>query len=163
MDYKSGFINRSIMQSDSPKTSHSAESLDQNLDSSLDLSLDPIATEISAIETELAALKARYHQVQADEALRITLQAQHLDLSSLRPATPDTQAELKTLTTQLDELEMRLESRLLSWLGIRQYFWQLVRFGGVGLLLGWGLAYLTIGDRKLETPDPDRNPIEQRR
>ena len=149
------------MQSDSPKTVNSAESLDQ--DSSLDPNSDPIATDISAIETELAALKVRYHQVQADEALRITLKAQHSDLSSAQIATPDTQAELKALTTQLDELEMRLESRLLSWLGIRQYFWQIVRFGGMGILLGWGLAYLTIGDRKIETRDPGSNPIEQRR
>ena len=149
------------MQSDSPKTVNSAESLDPN--SSLDPNADPIATDISAIETELAALKARYHQVQADEALRITLQAQHSDLSSTPIATPNTQAELKALTTQLDEIEMRLESRLLSWLGIRQYFWQLVRFGGMGILLGWGLAYLTIGDRKLETPNSGSNSIEQRR
>lgn len=160
MDYKSGSINRSIMQSDSPKTVNSAESLDPNLDSSL----DPIATDIGAIETELAALKARYHQVQADEALRITLQAQHSDLSrTRRPDTPDLQAELKILTTQLDELEMRLESRLLSWLGIRQYFWQIARFGGAGLLLGWGLAYLTIGDQAIKTPNLGSDPIEQRR
>lgn len=150
------------MQSDPPQTSNPTESLDQNL-SNQDLELDPIATDINTIETELAALKARYQQVQADEALRITLQAKHSDVSRLSPDTPDTQAELKTLTTQLDELEMRLESRLLSWLGIRQYFWQIVRFGGVGLLLGWGLAYLTIGDRNPKTPDPGSTPIEQRR
>ena len=147
------------MQSDSPETMRSVESLGP----SLDPSVDSIATDISSIETELAALKARYAQVQADEALQITLQAQHLELSNARPVTPDTQAELKALITQLDELEMRLESRLLSWLGIRQYFWQIVRFGGAGLLLGWGLAYLTIGDRTIKTPDPGGNPIEQRR
>ena len=147
------------MQSDSPETVRSVESLDP----SVDPSIDPIATDIRSIETELAALKARYAQVQADEALQITLQVQHSELSNARPATPDTQAELKALTTQLDELEMRLESRLLSWLGIRQYFWQIVRFGGAGLLLGWGLAYLTIGDRTLRTTDPSGNPIEQRR
>ena len=146
------------MQSDPPQTSNPAESLDQNL------KLDPIATDISAIETELAALKARYHQVQTDEAMRITLQTQHSDLlSSDHPDTSKTQAELKTLTTQLDELEIRLESRLLSWLGIRQYFWQLVRFGGVGLLLGWGLAYLTISDQRVKTLNSGSNPTEQRR
>ena len=143
------------MQSDSPQTARSAESLDPGV--------DPIASDISAIETELAALKARYAQVQADEALQIMLQAQHSELSNVHPVTPDTQAELKSLTTQLDEIEMRLESRLLSWLGIRQYFWQIVRFGGAGLLLGWGLAYLTIGDRTIKTTDPSGNPIEQRR
>ena len=143
------------MQSDSPKTVRSVESLDS--------SVDPIATDIISIETELAALKARYAQVQADEALQIMLQAQHLELSKAHPVTLDTQAELKAITTQLDEIEMRLESRLLSWLGIRQYFWQIVRFGGAGLLLGWGLAYLTIGDRTLKTPNSGSNPIEQRR
>ena len=147
------------MQSDSPETVRSAESLD----SSVDPVADPIATDIISIETELAALKARYAQVQADEALQITLQAQHSELSNVHPVTPDTQAELKALTTQLDEIEMRLESRLLSWLGIRQYFWQIVRFGGAGLLLGWGLAYLTIGDRIIKTPNSGNNPIEQRR
>ena len=99
------------MQSDSPKTVRSVESLDS--------SVDPIATDIISIETELAALKARYAQVQADEALQMTLQAQHSELSNAHPVTPETQAELKAITTQLDEIEMRLESRLLSWLGIQ--------------------------------------------
>jgi hypothetical protein len=139
------------MQSDSVPASSSTQSLES------------IAVDLQSIETEIATLKARYHQVQTDEDTRASLKAQQAELSATAPQTDETRSALQTLTTQLDEIELRLESRLLSWLGIRQYFWQIVRFGGMGLLLGWGLAYLAYEKQGFKVPDADRMPIERRR
>jgi hypothetical protein len=143
------------MQSDSPQISSQSESTPAVMDT--------IATDLQSIETELAALKVRYLQVQADEAQRATLKAQQAELQEGTGRSDEIKTELEELTAQLDEVEMRLESRLLSWLGIRQYFWQIVRFGGLGLLLGWGLAYLAYEQKGFKGPNPELSPIEQRR
>ncbi len=139
------------MQSDSAPVASSTQSLAS------------IAMDIQAIETELATLKARYQQVQTDETQRETLKAHQMELQNGKGGSDEFKAELEKLTAQLDEVEMRLESRLLSWLGIRQYFWQIVRFGGLGLLLGWGLSYLAYEQKGFKVPNPELSPIEQRR
>jgi hypothetical protein len=112
--------------------------------------LDEIGTEIQDLERLLVDLRDRYEQIQVDEPLRSQLQAQ-ITAQQKIPATSDQKANLKAelakLTDQLDEVEMRLESRLVSWLGLREYFWQIVRFGGFGLLLGWGLTTWAMNDR----------------
>jgi hypothetical protein len=112
--------------------------------------LDEIGTEIQDLERLLVDLRDRYEQIQVDEPLRSQLQAQITTQKQIS-TTPDQKANLKAelakLTDQLDEVEMRLESRLVSWLGLREYFWQIVRFGGFGLLLGWGLTTWAMNDR----------------
>ena len=45
---------------------------------------------------------------------------------------------------QLEELEFNLESRLFSWAGFKEVFWQAVRFGGLGIAVGWSLAFYTL-------------------
>jgi hypothetical protein len=127
--------------------------------------LDEIGTEIQDLERLLVDLRDRYEQIQVDEPLRSQLHAQ-ITAQKQIPATPDQKANLKVelakLTDQLDEVEMRLESRLVSWLGLREYFWQIVRFGGFGLLLGWGLTTWAMNDRSIqERPSPGK--IEQSR
>jgi hypothetical protein len=127
--------------------------------------LDEIGTEIQNLERLLVDLRDRYQQIQADEPLRSQLQAQITAQQQVQ-ARPDQKANLKVelakLNDQLDEVEMRLESRLVSWLGLREYFWQIVRFGGFGLLLGWGLTTWAMNDRSLqENPSPLK--IEQSR
>jgi hypothetical protein len=139
------------MQSDSAPVASSTQSLAS------------IAVDLQSIESELATLKARYHQVQTDETQRETLKAQQRELQNGKLESEELKLELQKLTAQLDEVEMRLESRLLSWLGIRQYFWQIVRFGGLGLLLGWGLSYLAYEQKGFKMPNPELKPIEQRR
>jgi hypothetical protein len=127
--------------------------------------LDEIGTEIQDLERLLVDLRDRYEQIQVDEPLRSQLQAQITTQKQIS-TTPDQKANLKAelakLTDQLDEVEMRLESRLVSWLGLREYFWQIVRFGGFGLLLGWGLTTWVMTDRS----NPENQPpfkIEQPR
>lgn len=130
--------------------------------------LDEIGTDLQTLEQLLGELRDRYQQIRADEPLRTQLRSQlasqQQSLKEIRDRAKtertngdrrvDTshrqaalKAELAKLSNQLDDVEMRLESRLVSWLGLREYFWQIVRFGGLGILIGWGLATWSMGSR----------------
>ena len=78
----------------------------------------------------LKALKARYVEIrraqQQQQTLRQRLQQADLPLS-----------EVKSIQKRLEELELSLESRLLAWRHFQQPFWQAIRFGGLGVIIGW--------------------------
>ena len=44
--------------------------------------------------------------------------------------------QLQALDDQIEQIEADLESRLLSWSSFREPFWQIVRFGGIGVVVG---------------------------
>lgn len=44
--------------------------------------------------------------------------------------------QLQEISDRLEQLEADLESRLLSWSNLREPFWQIVRFGGIGVIIG---------------------------
>ena len=93
------------------------------------------------IEQSLQALKDRYAQVNRDEPRRDELRSQAESVKQTLRQSPNSglRAELKQLRQQLDELEVALESRLFSF----KPFWQAIRFGGLGLLIGWLLKSCT--------------------
>ena len=91
--------------------------------------------ELLKVERALVALKERYNQVQADKASQKELQQR---LGRLRHSKlPNVKAELKQIQQQLEELELNLESQLFSWDRVKEPFWQAVRFGGLGVIIGW--------------------------
>lgn len=87
----------------------------------------------------LDLLKQRYFQVKTDQLQQIQLQDQltHIQIDLTQPPSLQLNADLKQLQQQINDLEVALESRLFSWDGFREVFWQAVRFGGLGILLGW--------------------------
>lgn len=98
------------------------------------------------VERSLIELKARYAQLQRD----LPLQAELQERLQQAKHNAELQLELPQIKAQLKELEVALESRLLSdssllalfWQAWRQgllgeIFWQIVRFGGIGIVLGW--------------------------
>ncbi|MEP1060378.1 MULTISPECIES: hypothetical protein [Cyanophyceae] len=111
--------------------------------------------ELAAIERSLADLKERYTQVQQDEQTQAQLQEHQKQLKqqNQRSPSPALKAELTQLQTQLDALEVKLESRLFSWGSLREPFWQIVRFGGLGLVIGWSIALAV-----LQSPNPSPQP-----
>jgi flagellar biosynthesis GTPase FlhF len=121
-----------------------------NYDSSNAQNLDDTAEDreieqaIADLEQSLQSLKERYIQIQQDQQQQVHLQQRVDQLSQQFKQQPQLhlKAELAQLQEQLDTLEVNLESRLLSWKSFREPFWQVVRFGGVGLLLGWVLAFI---------------------
>jgi hypothetical protein len=107
---------------------------------------------LSTIERSLLALKERYGAVQTAEIEQenLTKHRQEIEAQWQENQLPELEQELQQIDEQLQELSVTLESHLLSepalqdlfWKGLRQgilgeAFWQIVRFGGVGLVLGW--------------------------
>ncbi|WP_035798215.1 hypothetical protein [Crocosphaera chwakensis] len=101
-------------------------------------------TALMEVEQSLLKLKERYKQVQQ-------AQKQKLDLEErLNTVSPQDTAEIEKINEELQQLTITLESNLLTeedvktllWEGIRQgllgeVFWQIIRFGGLGIILGW--------------------------
>lgn len=99
---------------------------------------------LQTLETEVGQLRSRFEQVRADQQRQSQLQARSQDLQRRR-STPQTQAELQRVREQLEALELALESHLFSWSGLKDVFWQAVRFLGVGMAIGWVLRALAYG------------------
>ncbi|MGC1309385.1 MAG: hypothetical protein WA885_19360 [Phormidesmis sp.] len=47
--------------------------------------------------------------------------------------------ELAQMQDRIEALKVTLESQLVSWREMSEPFWQIVRFGGLGLVIGWFL------------------------
>ncbi|WP_088894774.1 DUF2203 domain-containing protein [Leptolyngbya ohadii] len=97
-------------------------------------------------EADLLRLKARYAQVQADQQRQIELKNRLDDVHDnlKRDKTPELKAELQQIQQQLETLEVALESQLFSWSGLKEVFWQAVRFGGLGIIIGWVLRSIAL-------------------
>ena len=107
------------------------------------------AENLAALERSLQTLKERYTQVQNDQRRQGELQqrqeAIQRDLRQTRSpeVRQELQAELQQIQQQLSALEVALESQLFSWQGLQDVFWQAVRFGGLGVVVGWILKSCT--------------------
>lgn len=102
---------------------------------------DDFATTLAEVQTSLDQLRQRYDQVVSAQEKRSELRAKYNRTQSelRRHRTQQLQEELKTIRKQLDELEIVLESQLFSWSSLKEPFWMAVRFGGVGIVIGWVL------------------------
>jgi hypothetical protein len=106
-------------------------------------------SDIANLETKLADLKQRYQQTEADAAAWTDLQARQ-QVVQARGQSWAVQQELQEIAA----LEQVLESQLLTTLEqvledhqmlsswktlVHDVFWNIVRFGGLGVLIGWSL------------------------
>jgi O6-methylguanine-DNA--protein-cysteine methyltransferase len=94
---------------------------------------------LTEVEKSLIDLKARLTQIQWDEQRKIELKNR---IDEVIPQIRQTKSqqlkeELNQLKTQLETLEFDLESRLVTWGSFQEPFWQAVRFGGLGIVIGW--------------------------
>jgi hypothetical protein len=118
------------------------------------------------LEEMLFSLKERFNQVKADKSLQAQLKQRLQDLNiekktnkrknqrindsasphqqrlgklDKRDVSPLTEikAEFLQIQNQLQVLEINLESRLFSWSSLKEPFWQVIRFGGLGVIIGW--------------------------
>lgn len=98
---------------------------------------------LQEFERSLLLLKARYAQVQSDQQIQqelkqeLTQVQRHVLQSRSKKRQVELKRELKQLKARLEETELALESQLFSWGGLREVFWQAVRFGGLGVAIGW--------------------------
>lgn len=123
-----------------PSGEPSGEPLNETLGEGLDFADPTFEAALETAQTALNELRDRYWQVCRDRQRQVLLQREKASLEAQLQRHPDPaslQAQLQILTDTLSELEVNLESRLFSWDGFREVFWQAVRFGGLGVVLGW--------------------------
>lgn len=102
------------------------------------LDWERFAADLSQLETAVHGLRQRFDQAQQLQQQRQGVQDQL--------AQPDLSAsETEELQRQLDELEATLESAVISWRSLSEPFWQAVRFGGLGIVIGWVLRAIATG------------------
>jgi predicted ribosome quality control (RQC) complex YloA/Tae2 family protein len=91
-----------------------------------------IFAELTAIEVQVEQLVERYAQVAP--IVREELAARRKVLKS-RATSPEIKQELQVVEDHIAKLDKELQSQLVTV----EVFWSAVRFGGLGLLIGWGL------------------------
>lgn len=109
------------------------------LDGESEASETELAEAIAEVERSLAAVKERYNQIQDYQERKAELQYR---LEEVRPElrrqkTQELREELQRIQTELATIELNLESSLFGWNSIKEPFWQAVRFGGLGIVIGW--------------------------
>lgn len=88
---------------------------------------------------QLEGLEARLHQLKV--GISNLLQLQQIQANDAEDDAQHSAQEVVRLQEATDNFEMELASRVMSWQQLKEPFWQAVRFGGLGLLLGWVLAW----------------------
>jgi NifB/MoaA-like Fe-S oxidoreductase len=97
--------------------------------------------EIAELEQTLADLKHRHADTQLAAQEQVVLTRQRNELKQKGTNHPEVKQELQLIRSRLAELDLTLESRLLNeWKLMWEPFWQAVRFGGFGIIIGWVLA-----------------------
>lgn len=124
--------------------SNTLQQLDQNTENqNTDDQSTDIGQALQEVEQSFLQLKARHAQITLDHQRQQELQQQksQIEFQLQHDRTPATQLELKRelkrIRKQIEELEVALESQLFSWNGLKEVFWLAIRFGGLGVVLGW--------------------------
>jgi hypothetical protein len=143
-----------VYQTEVYQTEISQTEISQDETSQEPIDLPTLGTQLQLIETALMEVRSRYEQVCTDEGRREELQAQREALVRQNLSKQALKAELDQLDRELVVLEERLESKIFAWNGLRKYFWQTVRFVGLGMAIGWGLAFVVQQQPLPEGRDP---------
>ena len=117
---------------------------------------------LQTLDGNVAKLKARYTQIQTDQAHQTALQTRKAQLAQQKGANqPELAAELAKIETELNEVDIRLESQLIPSGFLKDYFWQTVRFVGLGMAIGWGMAFYVMKHPTPNAIEPNQ-PIQTR-
>ncbi|NJK60243.1 MAG: hypothetical protein HC918_08415 [Oscillatoriales cyanobacterium SM2_1_8] len=92
----------------------------------------------SELMAQLTAVQERLEHLRTCEETRGHLQDERERLQAYQHRR-ETQTRLQEIQGQIEALDVEMESRLFAWSSFRQPFWAMVRFGGLGFLLGWWL------------------------
>ncbi|MBD2233078.1 hypothetical protein [Phormidium tenue] len=102
-------------------------------------SADEAPRSLTELMHQLEGLEARLHQLKA--GVSNLLQLQQIQADGAEKDAQHSAQEVMNLQEAADSFELELASRVVSWQHLQEPFWQAVRFGGLGLLLGWVLAW----------------------
>jgi DNA repair exonuclease SbcCD ATPase subunit len=94
--------------------------------------------QLAAIAQRLLQLQARLSNLQTATENLAQLQSLQAQPAAAAPGQlAQIEAEAERLAQQTAELEAAIASQVFSWQPLQEIFWQAVRFGGLGLVLGW--------------------------
>jgi predicted transcriptional regulator len=97
--------------------------------------------EIAELEAAISTLKHRQAEIELAEHERVVLERQRNELNQTVRNRNGVKAELETIRSRLEQLDLTVESRLLNeWKLMWEPFWQAVRFGGLGIVIGWFIS-----------------------
>ncbi|WP_373546451.1 hypothetical protein [Chamaesiphon sp.] len=97
--------------------------------------------EIAELEQAIVDLKQRQVDIQLAAREQVVLQRQRNELTHQGSKHPEVKQELELIRSRLEQLDITLESRLLNeWKLMWEPFWQAVRFGGLGMAIGWFIS-----------------------
>lgn len=116
-----------------PDPSESQESRRQAEDES------EFARALQETEQLLTRLKDRYEQIERDRQRQAELSYRREEIRQQvrRNPLPELKEELQQIQQELETIELNLESSLFTWGSLKEPFWQAIRFGGLGILIGW--------------------------
>jgi hypothetical protein len=97
---------------------------------------------LAALAQQGAELATRIQRLQAGINNLVQLEQVQAADGSQATERQAAAAELQRLQQAVDEFELTLMQSALGWQQVRETFWLAVRFGGLGLVLGWLLAWL---------------------
>lgn len=94
---------------------------------------------LTELMQQLERLEGRLHQLKTGIGNLVELQQLQADvpLADVERSAQD----VAQIQEAVDNFELELASRIVSWQHLQEPFWQAVRFGGLGLLVGWCLAW----------------------
>ncbi|BAQ60176.1 hypothetical protein GM3708_582 [Geminocystis sp. NIES-3708] len=99
-----------------------------------------IADAIANVEASLEKIKQRHQQIREDQIRKNELENRQQEIKELKKENnhqDSIKSELHYIEEELTQIEMRLESELFKWSSLIEPFWLMVRFGGIGVIIGW--------------------------
>lgn len=103
---------------------------------------DDLDLQMQQVEELLQEVRERLIRVKVGQSNRALLKTQQQEVqqqlgnATSKPIKQELKAKLTQIKEQLETIEIEIESRLISWTSFREPFWQIVRFGGLGVLVG---------------------------
>jgi hypothetical protein len=95
---------------------------------------------IANVEASLEKIKQRHQQIIEDQSRKSELKNRQQEIKELKKENnhqDSIKSELHYIQEELTEIEIRLETELFQWSSLIEPFWLMVRFGGIGVILGW--------------------------
>jgi multidrug resistance efflux pump len=133
----------------------------ENFDwSDLEIQLQETRESLDAVEHRLHQVRREFHEKQELQTQQEHIRAQiqeiadaqppkknnsrnskvrrnsHSRRSPLNPLQESLHQQLQEISDRLEQIELDLESRLISWSSFNEIFWQIVRFVGIGIIIG---------------------------
>jgi hypothetical protein len=102
---------------------------------------EDIEEALTTVERSLADLQQRYQEVKKNQIRKHELLQEKAQLKQ-REQPDHIKTELKLIQEELEQIELNLESSLITWRSFQEPFWQAVRFLGLGMVIGWVLKLL---------------------